>query len=135
MALVHRAHGRGGCAGRLPSLLAPCRETRWMGIEIRTPTDEDWPAICRADDRISGSWESPERIEERRAIHDLSRFRIAVDDGEIVAVASSYGMEVTLPGGTTVPMGGVSWVSTSATHRRQGFMRRVVGAVHDDIDA
>jgi predicted acetyltransferase len=44
-------------------------------------------------------------------------------------------MEVTVPGGATVPMGGVTWVSTAATHRRQGLMRRVLGAVHDDIDA
>ncbi len=105
-----------------------------MGIEIRTPTHDEWPAICRADDRISGGWETEERIEERRAVHDLSRFRIAVDGDRIVGIANSYGMEVTLPGGAIVPMGGVSWVSTATTHRRQGVMRSVLEAVHDDID-
>jgi predicted acetyltransferase len=49
-------------------------------------------------------------------------------------VAGSYALDVTLPGGATVPMGGVTWVSTATTHRRQGLMRQVVGAVHDDID-
>jgi predicted acetyltransferase len=44
-------------------------------------------------------------------------------------------MDVALPGGAIVPMGGVTWVSTAATHRRQGVMRRLMGAVHDDIDA
>src|SRR5436190_10593829 len=68
-------------------------------------------------------------------MHDIGRFRIAVDRGQIVGAAASYAMDVGLPGGAIVPMGGVTWVSTAATHRRQGLMRRVVGAVHDDIDA
>jgi predicted acetyltransferase len=105
-----------------------------MPIEIRPPTDDEWPAVCHADARAFGVAYSPEEIEERRPMHDLSRFRIALDHGKIVAIAGSYGMDVTLPGGAIVPMGGVTWVSTASTHRRQGLMRRVVGAVHDDID-
>jgi predicted acetyltransferase len=106
-----------------------------MPVEIRIPTYDDWPGVCRADARAFGVSFTPEQIEERRRLHELDRFRMAVDDGQIVAVAGSYAMQVTLPGGSTVPMGGVTWVSTAATHRRQGLMRRVVGAVHDDIDA
>jgi predicted acetyltransferase len=106
-----------------------------MAIEIRVPTYDDWPAVCRADARAFGVWYSPEEIEERRPMHELDRFRVANESGKIVGVAGSYTMEVTLPGGVAVPMGGVTWVSTAATHRRQGVMRRLVGAVHDDIDA
>jgi predicted acetyltransferase len=105
-----------------------------MTIEIRAPTYDEWPAVCHADARAFGVACSPEEAEERRRVHDLSRFRIALDDRKIVGVAGSYAMEVTLPGGAIVPMGGVTWVSTAATHRRQGLMRRVVSAVHDDID-
>lgn len=106
-----------------------------MSVEIRTPTYDDWPAVCRADARAFGVSVTPEQIEAGRRLHELDRFRMAVDDRQIVGVAGSYAMDVTLPGGSTVPMGGVTWVSTAATHRRQGLMRRVVGAVHDDIDA
>ncbi|MEO7398659.1 MAG: GNAT family N-acetyltransferase [Ilumatobacteraceae bacterium] len=105
-----------------------------MTIVIRPPTDDEWPAVCRVDGRSFGTTYSPERIEQVRPMHDLSRFRVAFDGIEIVAVAGSYALDVTLPGATSVPMGGVTWVSTVATHRRQGLMRRVVGAVHDDID-
>lgn len=105
-----------------------------MSIEIRRPHDDEWDAICYADGRAFGNTYTPEEIAERRPLHDLSRFRIAVDDGSIVGVAGSYALDATLPGGTTVPMGGVTWVSVASTHRRQGLMRRVVGAVHDDID-
>ena len=106
-----------------------------MSVEVRTPTLEDWPAICAADARAFGSTMTPEDVEDRLKMHDIGRFRIALDKGQIVGVAASYAMDVSLPGGAIVPMGGVTWVSTAATHRRQGLMRRVVGAVHDDIDA
>jgi len=101
---------------------------------IRPPTDEEWPAVCHADGRAFGSTSTPEEIEERRPLHDTARFRIALDGKQIVAVAGSYALDVTLPGGSSVPMGGVTWVSVAATHRRQGLMRRVIDAVHDDID-
>lgn len=110
-----------------------------MTIEIRRAHDDDWPAICFADGRAFGTSYTPEEVAVRLPLHDLSRFRIAVDHqpgraGQIVGIAGSYAMDVTLPGGSTVPMGGVTWVSTATTHRRQGLMRRVVGAVQDDID-
>ena len=106
-----------------------------MPIEIRPPALEEWPAVCYADARAFGVSYTPEDIEDRLKVHDLARFRVAFDKGHIVGVAASYEMDVSLPGGAIVPMGGVTWVSTATTHRRQGLMRRVVGAVHDDIDA
>lgn len=105
-----------------------------MAIEIRTATDNDWEAICRADGRAFGFGYTDAEMAERKPLHDLSRFRIAVDNGEIVSTAGSYALDVTLPGGVCVPMGGVTWVSTLATHRRQGIMRQAVEAVHADID-
>ena len=106
-----------------------------MAIEIRVPAYDEWPAVCHADARAFGVWISPEEVEDRRRMHELDRFRVAFEKGKIVGVAGSYAMQVTMPGGATVPMGGLTWVSTAATHRRQGLMRRVVGAVHDDVDA
>ncbi len=105
-----------------------------MPIEIRTPTDEEWPAICRFDARSFGSSYTEAEIEALRQVHDMRRFRVAYDERQIVAIAGSYAMEATLPGGASVPMGGVTWVASAATHRRQGLMTQVVGAVHDDID-
>lgn len=105
-----------------------------MTIEIRTPADDEFPAVCHADGRGFGFTYSDEDIERIRPRHDMSRFRIAVDGHQIVAVAGSYAMNVTLPGGAAVPMGGVTWVSTTATHRRQGLARKVLEAVHADID-
>jgi predicted acetyltransferase len=106
-----------------------------MPLEIRAPTLDEWPAVCAVDARGFGVSYTADDIVDRLRLHDITRFRCAFDDDRIVALAASYAMDVSLPGGAVVPMGGVTWVSTSVTHRRQGVMRRVVGAVHDDIDA
>ena len=105
-----------------------------MALELRTPTDNDWAEICRVDGRAFGTTYTAEMIAEARPIHDLSRFRTVVEGGKIVAVAGSYAFDVTLPGGTCAPMGGVTWVATEVTHRGQGLMRKAVEAVHQDID-
>lgn len=102
---------------------------------MRTPSDDDWAAICAFDGRSFGSTYTAEEIERKRPMHDMARFRMIVDRSHIVGVAGSYALDVTLPGRRVVPMGGVTWVAVAATHRRQGLMRRLIGAVHDDIDA
>jgi len=106
-----------------------------MGIEIRPPGADDVTAMFAADARAFGSWFTPDEVEEQLPTMDLGRFRIAIDGAGIVGAIGSYAFDVTLPGGTTVPMGGVTWVAVAATHRRQGLLRRLMAACHDDIDA
>ena len=66
--------------------------------------------------------------EERdRSMMDLRRFRVAVDAGEIVGVAGSYELQMTVPGGHLLPTGGVTWVSVAVTHRRRGIMSGLLG--------
>jgi predicted acetyltransferase len=105
-----------------------------MGIEIRVPDDAMWPDVVRADGRAFGYTVTDEVIKDRRRVVDLERFRVAVDDGAVVGVAGSYGFDITLPGGTTVPAAGVTWVSVAATHRRQGLLTRLIETVHADAD-
>ncbi len=106
-----------------------------MGIELRTPSGDDWASITDFDGRTFGVTHSAEEVERLRPMHDMDRFRVAYDGKQIVGVAGSYELDTTLPGRRIVRMGGVTWVGVAATHRRQGVMRRLIGAVHDDIDA
>ena len=105
-----------------------------MEIEIRVPDDSMWPDMVRADGRAFGYTVTDEVITDRRRVADLERFRVATDGGAVVGVAGSYGFDITLPGGTTVPAAGVTWVSVAATHRRQGLLTRLMAAVHADAD-
>ena len=104
-----------------------------MSIEIRTATDADWEPLCHADGRAFGFTYTEEMRNERRPIMDLDRFRLAFDGPEIVGLAGSYAFDVTVPGGTCVPAGGLTWVGVAATHRRQGVLRGLMDACHQDM--
>lgn len=104
-------------------------------VEIRTPSEDDVDAFARLDGRIFGYVWEPADLARQRALIDVERFRIAVDDGALVGVAGSFGLQMTVPGGASVPTGGVTWVGVSVTHRRQGLLTRLMDAVHADIDA
>jgi predicted acetyltransferase len=102
--------------------------------ELRKPTADDFVALTAFDARVFGSNEYSEASREAvRAVLDLDRYRIAVDDGQIVGAAGSDLFEMTLPGGVVITMAGVTWVGVAVTHRRQGLLRRLMDAVHDDI--
>ena len=114
--------------------MSPADQTGGV-FEIRTAADEDWRAISRVDTQAFGYTMSQEEEDRVRSMIDLPRFRIAVDRGEVVGVAGSYELHMTMPGGRPLPTGGVTWVSVAVTHRRQGVMSQLLGAVHDDIRA
>jgi predicted acetyltransferase len=106
-----------------------------MAIDVREPTEDDVDEMIRVDGVIFGSVWTADEIAVVRPTLELDRFRIAVDGSQLVGVAGSFGLDMTLPGGRTLPTGGVTWVAVAVTHRRQGLLRRLLQAVHDDIDA
>ena len=105
-----------------------------MPITFRTAVESDWAAICHADARAFGFSYTLEMIEQARSIHDVSRFELAFDGKQIVAVVGAYSLRVTVPGGGQLPMGGLTWVSTAATHRRQGLLSQLMIRTLEDID-
>ena len=105
-----------------------------MPIKFRTAEESDWEALCRVDGRNFGFGYTPEQIEKTRAIHDVSRFELAFDGHEIVAVVGVFTLQVTVPGARHLPMGGLTWVSTSATHRRQGLLTQLMARSLADVD-
>lgn len=105
-----------------------------MVIEYRVPTDDEWPAMMRADARGFGFVPTEDATADRRAAFDLDRFRIAVDAGQIIGVAGAFAFDVTLPGGATVPASGITWVSVTATHRRRGVLTELMRSLHRQAD-
>ena len=103
-------------------------------IEIRVAAEDDWRAMSRVDMHAFGYTMTQEEEDRGRSAIDFDRFRVAVDGADVVGVAGSWALEMTLPGGAAVPTGGVTWVSVAVTHRRQGVMSRLIEAVHADID-
>ena len=105
-----------------------------MPIRFRTAEEDDWQSICLVDGRNFGFGYTPEQIEKSRAIHDPSRFELAFDGKELVAIVGAFTLQVTVPGSRRLPMGGLTWVSTAATHRRQGLLTKLMARTLADVD-
>jgi len=90
--------------------------------------------MSAVDSRAFSQPRRPGDVESASAVIEPSRFRVAVDGVEMVGVAGSFALDLTVPGGGAAAMGGVTWVSVAATHRRRGLLRGLLQAVHADID-
>ncbi len=104
-------------------------------IVVRVAVPDDLDALIDRDlQAFSGTFTVEERVLWREML-DLKRFRVAYDGGDLVGVAGSHELELTLPGGAVVPLGGTTWVSVAPTHRRRGIVTRLMAEVHSDIES
>lgn len=97
-----------------------------MSITYDTPSADDLEELCRVDARNFGAPVRAVDVELAGNLLELDRFVVARDQEAIVAVAGSHRLELTVSGGSRLPMSGVAWVSVTATHRRQGITRRLL---------
>ncbi|MDT7649483.1 MAG: hypothetical protein QOI36_889, partial [Pseudonocardiales bacterium] len=104
---------------------------------LRRATADDLTAMATADGRGFGMHYTDTDIEDFRPLFDPDRFLLAQDpadgakqDGPILGITGSFPFDVTLPGGTTLPAPGVTWVSVAVTHRRQGILRAMMEEQH-----
>ena len=102
-------------------------------LTIRTPNDDEAEAIFASDARGFGFHIEMDDMRRRMPVMEWPRFRIALDGKEIVGIVGSYTMDMTVPGGAALPIGGVTWVSIAPTHRRRGILTTLIDLVHDDI--
>ena len=56
----------------------------------------------------------------------------AIVDGRVVGGSAMLSLEVTVPGGRPVPLGGVTSTAVVATHRRRGLLRLMMQAMFDE---
>lgn len=93
---------------------------------------DDLDAIAVADGRGFGLTHSEQDITDIRPLFEPDRFLLACDrvDGQIVGVTGSFPFTMTVPGGSTLDVPGVTWVSVIPTHRRRGVLRALLTAQH-----
>lgn len=95
-------------------------------IEIRPPREEEFPAILRIGCVAFGEEATPEDREAYRASFPFDRALSAYEDGAMVATSAAMSLELTLPGPTTLPAAGITWIATLPTHRRRGLLRQLM---------
>ncbi len=93
--------------------------------ELRVLRQDEWDTwYDKLIDAFGGTPEPPEERELWRELTELDR-SIGVWDGETcVGTAGAFSFRLTVPGGASVPVAGVTMVSVAATHRRRASCGR-----------
>lgn len=102
-------------------------------IEIRPILEDEFPAVLALSCMAFGEEATEEDGRAYRAAFPFDRSLCAFEDGRLVASSAVLSLELTLPGGATLPMGGVTWIATLPTHRRRGLLRRLMKAQFADM--
>ncbi len=106
-----------------------------MSYTIRPITPDEFPAFLRADMAAGGDQPTPENLALWQGQMEYGRSIAVLDGAQIVGTAGAYSMDLTVPGGASVPAPGVSWVAVLPTHRRRGLLREMMRYQLDDVRA
>ena len=104
-----------------------------MDYVLRPVVEEEWPLYCRAVEGAFGSQPDDEDIRGWRTVTELDRTLAAFEGDRIIGNAGAFSMELTVPGGATLPMAGVTAVGVRSTHRRKGVLTSMMRAQLDDV--
>jgi GNAT superfamily N-acetyltransferase len=102
---------------------------------LRRATEKDLPAVAEADGRGFGVHYSEAELDDLRSWLDMDTFLLAVDpvDDAVLGVTGSFDFAMTMPGGSSLPIAGVTWVSVALTHRRRGILRALLAEQHREF--
>jgi predicted acetyltransferase len=101
-------------------------------LEVRAVTEAELPTMLEVDRRGFGGVPRASDRADTWVRAELDRTRCAFDAGTLVGCSRAYTFEMTMPGGASVPVAGVSSVAVQPTHRRRGVLTSMIGALHDD---
>ncbi len=106
-----------------------------MTIELRPVTENNFVEWRKAVRHGFGQHVHPDditRLKNDRA--ELDRLIAAVDmkSERIIATGGADSYSLTVPGGATLPMAGVAYMTTSVTHRRQGAFSEMMSRIHNE---
>ena len=105
-----------------------------MTIELQPVTDNNFVEWRKAVRHGFGQHVHPDDIARLRNDRtELDRLIAAVDTSSdrIVGTGGADSYSLTVPGGATVPMAGVAYMTTSVTHQRQGAFSRMMAQIHE----
>jgi predicted acetyltransferase len=94
-----------------------------VDIRIRRATAQDFDEISRLDGAAFGFQYTEQDLADALTLIEPDRFLVATDRDRIVGVTGDYPFTMTVPGGGSLEVPGVTWVSVDVTHRRRGILR------------
>jgi predicted acetyltransferase len=106
-----------------------------MSVEIRAITDAEIAAYRDAALVVFGidaDAEAGTGVDQQRALIGKQQAWAAFDGTTIVGTAGTFDHTISLPGGTALPMAGLTLVTVRPTHRRRGILRELMRRHLDD---
>jgi hypothetical protein len=79
-------------------------------ITARTVTEDEMDEWFRIESAAFGTFPDPKLVELERRLVPIDRVIGAFDGSALVGAAASYAMDMTVPGGGTIPVSGVTAV-------------------------
>jgi predicted acetyltransferase len=97
-----------------------------VGYQLRRARPDEFDMVTELDGAAFGFHYSDEDRQDARLDVELDRMLVAVDGDRIVGTSCELGLDMTLPGRTSLAVTGLTWVSVELTHRRQGILRSLM---------
>ncbi|MFD3514570.1 GNAT family N-acetyltransferase [Streptomyces sp. NPDC058657] len=107
-----------------------------MTTEMRVLAEGEWDTWYATLERAFGGVdEAPEERSLWRELTEYDRSLGVWEGGCCVGTAGAFGFRMTVPGGASLPVAGVTMVGVAATHRRRGILTSMMRRQLDDVRA
>ncbi|HLM07708.1 MAG TPA: GNAT family N-acetyltransferase [Blastococcus sp.] len=105
-----------------------------LAEQLRPITADEWPRFSRAMSAVFGDEPTGPFFDQVPKTAELDRSLGLFDGDRVAATAGIYSLQMTVPGGASVPTAGITWITVAPTHRRRGvltaIMRRQLEETH-----
>jgi predicted acetyltransferase len=105
-----------------------------MDIVIRPITPEQGDQFSDVMATAFGETFTPEELADHDRWFEYDRSIAAFEGDRIVGTGGAYSMQLTLPGLTTIPIGGLTAISVLPTHRRRGILRSMIDYHFEEVE-
>jgi predicted acetyltransferase len=105
-----------------------------MDIDIRAITPEQGDQFSGVLATAFGETLSEEELADHDRWFEYDRSIAAFDGDQMVGTGGAYSMDLTLPGLTTIPIGGLTAISVLPTHRRRGILRSMIAYHFEEVE-
>src|SRR4029453_6262671 len=105
-----------------------------MDIDIRAITPEQGDQFSDVLATAFGETLGEEERADHERWFEYDRSIVAFDGDRMVGTGGAYSMDLTLPGLTTIPIGGLTAISVLPTHRRRGILRSMIAYHFEEVE-
>jgi predicted acetyltransferase len=105
-----------------------------MDIDIRAITPEQGDEFSAVMAAAFGETFTEEELADHDRWFEYDRSIGAFDGDRMVGTGGAFSMDLTLPGLTTIPIGGLTAISVLPTHRRRGILRSMIAYHFQEVE-